>query len=93
MSTRVRIVLPDETLAELDQVAGKRHRSEFVAEAVREKLIRVRQIRAVQETIAVLPGDDMPAWSSPEEVMAWLRASRQRDVERLSHGLTHWSEA
>ncbi|HEX5163997.1 MAG TPA: ribbon-helix-helix domain-containing protein [Thermomicrobiales bacterium] len=84
MSTRVSIVLPDEVLAELDQIAGKRHRSEFIAEAIREKLNLARRTRAVRETVAILPGDEIPVWHSAEEVSAWLRASRQRDVERLT---------
>ena len=92
MSTRVRIVLPDETLAELDQVAGKRHRSEFVAEAVYEKLVRLRQVRAIQETTGLVAGD-IPAWSSPEDVTAWLRASRQRDIEQLNQSISPWPEA
>ena len=92
MSTRVRIVLPDEMLAELDQVAGKRYRSGFVVEAVQEKLVRLRQTRALQETAGLVSGD-IPAWSSPEDVTAWLRASRQRDIERLSQTLTPWPEA
>lgn len=81
MSTRVHIVLPDDTLAELDQVAGRRHRSAFIAEAIREKLQRERQAAARISAVAL---DEIPVWSSPEEVTAWLRASRQRDVERLT---------
>lgn len=92
MATRVHIVLPGETLVELDQTVGKRHRSEFVAEAVREKLLRLRHVRAVQEAISTLPSDEIPGWNSPEEVSAWLRDSRQRDVERLKQE-SHWSEA
>ena len=92
MSTRVRIVLPDETLAELDQVAGKRHRSEFVAEAIHEKLVRLRHVRARQEAAGLVLGD-IPVWTSPEDVTAWLRASRQRDIEQLNQSLVSFTEA
>ncbi|HYI13927.1 MAG TPA: ribbon-helix-helix domain-containing protein [Thermomicrobiales bacterium] len=92
MSTRVRIVLPDETLAELDQVVGKRHRSAFVAEAVQEKLVRLRQHHAMQGPAGRVAGD-IPAWSGPEDVTAWLRASRQQDIELLNQSLASWTEA
>jgi hypothetical protein len=90
MSTRVRIVLPDEMLAELDQIAGKRRRSAFVAEAVQEKLVRLRHANARQQTVI---SDAIPAWSGPDDVTAWLRASRQPDIERLNQNHTHWTDA
>ena len=91
MSTRVRIVLPDELLAEVDQVAGKRHRSAFVAEAIQERLVRLRHASAGQQATGLAP-DSIPVWSGPEDVSAWLRASRQRDIERLNQNLRPWTD-
>lgn len=93
MSSRAQIVLPDELLAELDQTVGSSRQSEFIVEAVREKLHRVRRIRAVREMAAVTTADDIPGWTSPEEVSAWLRDSRASDAERLARELSYWSEA
>lgn len=91
MSTRVRVVLPDDLLAELDQTAGKSQRSRFIAEAVSEKLARQRY--AGHEVAGLVAGDEIPVWTGPEDVIAWLRASRQRDIERLSQLLTHLPDA
>jgi len=92
MADRARIVLPDDLLSELDQAVGTSRRAEFVAEAVREKLLRLRQIRHVQEATGLLP-DDIPGWVDPEDVSAWLSESRQRDIERLTRTRAHWADA
>jgi hypothetical protein len=92
MNSRARVVLPDDLLVELDQTVGASRRAEFVADAVREKLLRVRQMRHVQETIGILP-DDIPGWVHPEEVTAWLRESRQRDVERITRARPYLADA
>ena len=92
MANRARIVLPDDLLSELDQAVGSSRRTDFVVEAVREKLLRLRQIRHVQEATGILP-DDIPGWVDPEDVSAWLRESRQRDIERLSRARSHWVDA
>lgn len=92
MTDRAHIVLPDDLLAELAQAVGPNRQSEFIADAVREKLQRLRQLRAVRE-LAATTSDDMPGWTSAEEVSAWLRDSRQSDIERLTREITYWSEA
>ena len=92
MANRARIVLPDDLLTDLDQAVGPNRRNEFIVEAVREKLLRLRHIRHVQEATGILP-EDIPGWIDPDEISAWLRESRQRDVERLTRTQTHWNEA
>ena len=92
MTNRAHIVLPDDLQAELDEAVGPNRQSEFIADAIREKLQRLRQIRAVRE-LAETTSDDIPGWTSAEEVSAWLRASREGDIERLTREITYWSEA
>jgi metal-responsive CopG/Arc/MetJ family transcriptional regulator len=42
MKTKAHLVAPREILEEVDQIAGKRKRSLFIAEATREKLQKER---------------------------------------------------
>jgi hypothetical protein len=92
MNSRAHVVLPDDLLAELDQAVGASRRAEFVADAVREKLLRVRQMRHVQEATGILP-DDIPGWVHPEEVTAWLRESRQREFERITRARLYLADS
>jgi hypothetical protein len=80
---RTHIILPDRLIEEVDTVVGKRKRSRFVEEAVREKLKRGALLKALKETAGILPPDEYPEWKTPEKVVEWVRESRRRDSERL----------
>ena len=50
-STRLNIVLPDDLIREIDQVAGRRKRSQFIADAVKRRIVdlekdRLREVMA-----------------------------------------------
>jgi metal-responsive CopG/Arc/MetJ family transcriptional regulator len=80
---RTHIVLSDKLIEEIDSVVGKRKRSRFVEEAIREKLKRGSLLKVLKETAGVLPFEEYPEWGTPEKTAAWIRESRQRDSERL----------
>jgi hypothetical protein len=84
---RTHIVVPEELIAEVDRVAGKRKRSRFVEEAVREKLARVALDAALAETAGILSPADYPEWENPEQISAWVKAGRQEDESRLQRKL------
>ena len=71
---RTHVVLSDETLARLDDAAGKRGRSRFIEEAVKERLDREEMLRVLEETAGTMK--DNPAWSSLEDVKRWVRRMR-----------------
>ncbi|HEC62790.1 MAG TPA: ribbon-helix-helix protein, CopG family [Candidatus Acetothermia bacterium] len=39
---RTNVTLPEELVREIDRVAGRRKRSQFIVEAVRERLAKLR---------------------------------------------------
>ena len=45
---RTHIVIPQELVAEIDAVVGKRGRSSFLSQAAEKELIRLRQIKALE---------------------------------------------
>jgi len=47
--TRVNIVLPDALIREIDQVAGRRKRSQFIADAVKRRIIDLERERLRRE--------------------------------------------
>lgn len=81
---RAHVVLPEELIEEVDHIAGKRKRSQFVEEAIREKLAREALGRVLKDSAGMLKPSDYPHWETPEKADAWIRASRQLDNERLA---------
>jgi Arc/MetJ family transcription regulator len=86
-SMRAHIVVSEELLTEVDQVAGKRKRSHFVEEAIREKLSRAKRSAALQQSAGVLAAADYPEWEAPEQVSAWVSEGRSADFPRLARKL------
>lgn len=87
VSARAHIVLPEDLIAEVDEVAGKRKRSRFVEEAIRDKLRREKLRVALKTTAGILNPADYPEWSTPERTSEWVRNSRRLDDERLARKL------
>lgn len=79
---RTHVVLPDDLVAGIDKLVGKRKRSRFVEEAVRYKLERERLGKALKEGAGILRAEDHPEWSTSEKVSEWVRKSREADEER-----------
>ena len=80
---RTHIILPDRLVEEIDNVVGKRKRSRFVEEAIREKLKKGVLLKALKDTAGILPSEEYPEWETPVKSAAWVRELRQRDEERL----------
>ncbi|MEP7360690.1 MAG: hypothetical protein ABI744_03835 [Chloroflexota bacterium] len=72
---RTNLTLPEELLREVDELAGPRGRSQFVAEAVTWKVKRERLRRALDATRGALVGT--PSYMTPEESYRWIRSMRE----------------
>jgi Arc/MetJ-type ribon-helix-helix transcriptional regulator len=78
MSNRVHVVIPKELTDEVDSIVSERSRSTFICEAVREKLTREKQIKAL-EHLKTHPFKGGPKeWDS--DSAGWVRRLR-RDNE------------
>jgi metal-responsive CopG/Arc/MetJ family transcriptional regulator len=76
MRVRTNLMLPDDLVAEVDEIAGPRNRSRFVEDAVRERLRRSRLRDAVAATAGAWAAEDYPEFETSEDVVAWVRARR-----------------
>jgi len=81
MARRTNLLLPEELVREVDRVAGPRGRSRYVAEAVQRQLRRDRLRQAFESTFGALNPADYPEWSSPENVVAWVRERRSEETD------------
>ena len=80
---RTHMILPDDLVERIDSLVGKRKRSRFVEEAVREKLRQQALLVALEATAGKLSAEEHPEWATSEDVVAWVRESRRQSDRRL----------
>jgi len=80
---RTHVVLPEELVNAVDAQAGKGKRSQFIEDAIREKLKRDILLSALEVTAGILSAEDHPHWGTGEQADSWVRESRQRSDWRL----------
>ena len=86
---RTHVILPEDLVKAVDKEAGKGKRSQFIEEAIREKLRKDRLLSALKATAGAFSAEDHPHWNTPEKVAAWVRESRRRsdqDFEERQRG-------
>jgi hypothetical protein len=75
--------MPKDLTDEIDDVVGQRHRSSFICEAAKEKLIRQKQAQAIHKFAGSLRDEDYPEWKNSSA--DWVHNLRQED-ERIREG-------
>ena len=73
---RAHVVLPDELLRDVDARVGQRRRSEFIQEAIEEKLTRLSRLEAFERVVGSLKDVDTPGWETPEAAAQWVHDLR-----------------
>jgi metal-responsive CopG/Arc/MetJ family transcriptional regulator len=76
---RTNLTLPEDLLREVDDLAGPRGRSRYVAEAVAQRVKRDRLGRAIGETHGILVGT--PHQMTRSEVTAWIDDLRSEETD------------
>lgn len=76
---RTNVTLPEELLREVDELAGPRGRSQFVADAVTARVKRERLRRALHAARGAWIGT--PSYMTPDEAYRWIRSMREEDAQ------------
>lgn len=71
---RTNLTLPQDLLSEVDELAGPRGRSRYVAEAVAQRVKRDKLGKAIRESAGIMVGS--PYQMSRDEVTAWVEGLR-----------------
>jgi metal-responsive CopG/Arc/MetJ family transcriptional regulator len=71
---RTNLTLPEDLLAEVDEIAGPRGRSRYVAEAVAQRVKRDRLGNAIQATAAVVDAASRLSRDEVSELVDELRS-------------------
>jgi len=72
---RTNVTLPEELLRQVDELAGPRGRSAFVAEAVAFRVKRERLRKALDELRGAFVGT--PSYMTADEAYRWVREMRE----------------
>ena len=80
---RTHVILPEDLVKTVGALAGKGKRSQFIEEAIREKLRIDNLLAALEATAGAFSASDHPHWDTPEKVAAWVRESRRQDDKRI----------
>jgi metal-responsive CopG/Arc/MetJ family transcriptional regulator len=76
---RTNLTLPEELLREVDEIAGPRGRSRYVAEAVAQRVKRDSLGKAIGATAGVMVGSQHQM--SRDEVTAWIDELRSEETD------------
>jgi metal-responsive CopG/Arc/MetJ family transcriptional regulator len=76
---RTNVTIPEELLRQVDELAGPRGRSQYVADAIARQVRRDRLRRVLDETAASVA--DRKRWMTDEEMAAYIRGLRN-DADR-----------
>ena len=82
-TTRTNIVFPTDVLEEISSVAGKRQRSRFVVEAVKEKLERVKIKKALEKSAGAWSDKNHPDLKTQEDINRFLKTIRLSTNKRI----------
>ncbi len=77
MKIKTHLAIPEDLVAEVDRVAGKRKRSLFIAEATREKLAKERFLKVLAETSGSWSDKSHPELRTAKDVESYIREKRQ----------------
>ena len=75
MNVRTNLILPAELVEAIDEIAGPRGRSRYVAEAMTREVRRDRWYAAARSAAGAWR--DHPLFPTDESVVAWVQAGRR----------------
>jgi hypothetical protein len=78
---RTHIVIPQQLVAEIDRVVGKRGRSTFLTQAAEKEIMRLRQIKALEAAAGSWKDKDHPELK--QGAAKWVKKLRKEYDRRF----------
>jgi metal-responsive CopG/Arc/MetJ family transcriptional regulator len=76
---RTHVVLSDEVLRAVDEVAGRRGRSRFLEEAAREKLEQLALADSIAASAGIARGRAYAHWEDRPAAASWVQKTRRTE--------------
>jgi predicted transcriptional regulator len=76
---RTHVIVSDDVLDAVDEVAGKRGRSRFLEEAAKEKLERLELAEVLEATAGIAGDRDYGHWRDRRAASAWVKGTRRTE--------------
>jgi metal-responsive CopG/Arc/MetJ family transcriptional regulator len=83
VNRKAHLAIPEDLIAEVDRVAGKRRRSLFIVEATREKLAKERFMKVLEETSGAWSDKNHPELTTAKSMEQYIREKRRPYGKRL----------
>jgi Arc/MetJ-type ribon-helix-helix transcriptional regulator len=80
MNRRTHVVLSEQLVKDIDKLVGSRQRSSFLTQAAERELMRLRQLKALDE---VTPWKDKDHPELKDGAAKWIGKLRRQDEKRF----------
>ena len=81
MNKRTHVVLSDQLVKDIDRLVGSRQRSSFLTQAAEKELMRLRQLKALDDVAGAWKDKDHPELK--RGAAKWVRKLRRENERRL----------
>lgn len=78
---RTHVIIPEQLVKEIDTLVGTRQRSSFLTQAAEEKLMRLRQLKALEDAAGSWKDQDHPELK--QGAAKWVEKLRRQDEKRF----------
>jgi hypothetical protein len=80
-SPRTLVPIPPEVAAEIDKIAGRGHRTDFIVHLLEREIRRREQLAALEDAAGSWKDEDHPELANGSEV--WVRQMREESEARF----------
>lgn len=74
---RTHVVIPEDTVKAIDYIVGKRKRSQFIVEVLKEKLQQLKLAKAIDKFAGTWRDEDHPELQGRDGVKKWVENLRK----------------
>ena len=80
MNKRTHVIIPEQLVKDIDRLVGSRQRSSFLTQAAEKELMRLRQLKALDELV---PWDENQHPELKQGAAKWVVRMRRQDEQRF----------
>ncbi len=83
IKTRAHVLIEENLVKEIDRLVGKKKRSNFISEAAKKELKRLKQFSLIKKLKGTWKDIDHPELSGKRGTGRWVRRLREEDEKSL----------